>query len=601
MRFPAYRPAKLAYLLSFLGLVIACAAITDKLVLKREVETLRNDGDQRLAQYSSTLARDIGQYAVLPKTVSLDPRIAALLTDPNNRARLRQVDDYLQTLNDQVGTLDIYLIAHDGHVLASSNWNQPDSFIGRDLSYRLYFREAQPGKVAEFYGIGTTHNTPGYYLSSAVSVAGQPLGVVAVKVSLDQLEKSWLQAESPALLSDENGVIVLSSVTGWKYSTLRPLSPTLQRQLDDTQQYNRRRLQPLGLITRQTLDDNTHIVELRNIQTQPPAFATTGLFLTKTHAIKGTPWQLTVFYDLAISRNLAHTSAALAAAGVALLLAGSLLIAARRRARRTALRNVELSASNTRLQQEIRERREAERHLKAAQDELIQASKLAVIGQMAAGVAHEINQPLAALGTLSDNAREFLQRGDSQTAQFNLERISQLVLRLGNITGQLRSFAKRAGTELGAVDLAVAVEHALSLLDSRLRKTSVVLRRTAPDETLYVHGNALRLEQVLINLLGNALDACQDHPSGSIDIGWQCTGARVRLWVADNGPGLSDEALSHLFEPFFTSKPQGLGLGLAISASIVRDFGGSLTAGNRPQGGAEFELDLPVGNQHEAH
>ncbi|MBV8047412.1 MAG: sensor histidine kinase, partial [Paludibacterium sp.] len=224
-----------------------------------------------------------------------------------------------------------------------------------------------------------------------------------------------------------------------------------------------------------------------------------------------------------------------------------------------------------------------------------------VIGQMAAGVAHEINQPLAALGTLSDNAREFLQRGDSQTAQFNLERISQLVLRLGAITGQLRSFAKRAGTEMGAVDLAATVEHALTLLEPRLRKSPIVLTRQPPDDPLPVHGNALRLEQVLINLIGNAIDACQERPDGRIDIGWRREDDRVRLTVADNGPGLTTTAEAHLFEPFFTSKPQGLGLGLAISASIVRDFGGSLTAGNRPEGGAMFTLDLPVGTLDDKH
>jgi C4-dicarboxylate-specific signal transduction histidine kinase len=588
---------RLLFLLGATALAAVSAWAAYRLVFDREVDVLRNDGDRRLARYDSALARDVAQYAYLPRAVSLDPRVAALLARPRDRALLRQVDDYLQRLNREVGTLDVYLIDTSGRVLASSNWNRGDSFVGRDLSYRAYVRDASAGRVVEFYGVGTTHNDPGFYLSTALVQGGQRLGVVAVKVSLDQLSRSWQHAESPALLADENGVIVLSSVDAWKYATLRPLTAQARAKLNQTQQYNRRPLPPLGLFTRKSLDANTHLVELRaGPRPNESGFATSGLFLTKTRAIRSGPWQLTVFYDLAPSENLAIISAALAAAGCALLVAAVLLISVRRRAGQARLRNVWLSQSNARLIKEIRERREAERNLKATQDELIQASKLAVIGQMAAGVAHEINQPLAALGTLSDNAREFLLRGDMDTAHSNLERISRLVLRLGTITGQLRSFARRAADSTEDVDPATAIEQTLSLLDPRLRKAGVRVDCRAPDLPVSVHANALRLEQVLINLLANAIDACEDVEAPCIDIEWRSVGERVRLTVADNGPGLSGETLTRLFEPFFTRKPGGLGLGLAISASIVRDFGGTLDAGNRPQGGAEFVIELPAGN-----
>jgi two-component system C4-dicarboxylate transport sensor histidine kinase DctB len=577
-------------------LVAVSAAIAYRLVFDREVDALRNDGDQRLAMYAGALARDVAQYVYLPRAVSLDPRVTALFDAPRDRQRLRAVDDYLPLLNHAVGTLDVYLIDPSGRVMASSNWRQSDSFVGRDLSYRTYVRDARAGQVAEFYGVGTTHNDPGFYLSTAVERDGRRLGVVAVKLSLDQLARSWSHAESPALLADENGVIVLSSVESWKYATLAPLGAALRARLDQTQQYNRRPLPPLGLITRTILDANTRIVELHaDVREVATGFATSGLFLTKTRAIRSGPWHLTVFYDLTPSRNLARTSAALAAAGTALLIAAVLLWLARRRAGRARLRNVWLSQNNARLVEEIRERREAERHLKSAQDELIQASKLAVIGQMAAGIAHEINQPLAALGTLSDNAREFLQRGDLTTAQGNLERISRLVLRLGAITGQLRSFARRSGDETGLIDLVQPVEQVLALLEQRLRKAGAQLERRPPPEPVCAHINALRLEQVLINLIGNALDACEaGGGAAQIVISWWQEDGRVRLTVADNGPGLSADAIAHLFEPFHSGKPHGLGLGLAISAGIVRDFGGNLSAGNRPQGGAEFLLDLPA-------
>jgi C4-dicarboxylate-specific signal transduction histidine kinase len=591
MHLPKFR--HLMRLLCYLLLVLSCGALAYQVVFSRQINALRSNGEHRLDLYASTLARQIGQYAYLPKVVGLDTRVIQLMNSPADAGLLLQVNQHLQQLNQQVGTLDIFLIDRHGRVLASSNWNQVDSFIGRDLSYRSYVQQAQPSTVAEFYGIGTTHNDPGYYLSSALMDSGRQVGVAAVKLSLDQLEKSWSNAESPALLSDENGVIVLSSVPAWKYSTLRAMSAAQLHQLDLTQQYNRRKLLPLGLVQRRIIDDSTRIVELHpRADRSLPGFATRGLFLTRTRQIRGTPWHLTVFYDLRPSLDLARISAALAGVAMALLIAAGLLLSARSRARTASRRTRQLSQNNVRLQQEIRERLEAERNLKAAQDELIQASKLAVIGQMAAGVAHEINQPLAALGALSENASEFLNRGDIPTAQANLGRISALVQRLGAITGQLRGYARRSNAVAEAVDLALVIEQCLCLMDASLRKAGVEVVLQSPAERLQVHANSLRLQQVLVNLLTNAIDACSALEGGRIVLSWQQEGDRVRLSVHDNGPGLIDGVQQHLFEPFYTSKPNGLGLGLAISLSIMRDFGGNLSAGNHAEGGACFVLDL---------
>jgi C4-dicarboxylate-specific signal transduction histidine kinase len=588
---------RLGRLLCYLLLVFACGFLAYQIVFSRQINALRSNGEHRLDLYANTLARQIGQYAYLPKVLGLDSHVIGLMRAPQAPGLLLQVNQHLQQLNQQVGTLDIFLIDHKGRVLASSNWNQVDSFIGRDLSYRSYVQQAHPHGVAEFYGIGTTHNDPGYYLSSALMDQGRQVGVAAVKLSLDQLEKSWSNAESPALLSDENGVIVLSSVPAWKYTTLQRMSTAQLHQLDVTQQYNRRKLLPLGLIQRQEIDESTRIVELHpRADRALPGFATRGLFLTRTRQIKGTPWHLTVFYDLHPTLDLAHTSAALAGAAMALLIAAGLLLSARSRARTASLRSRRLSQNNARLQQEIRERLEAERNLKSAQDELIQASKLAVIGQMAAGVAHEINQPLAALGALSENASEFLNRGDIPTAQANLGRISALVQRLGAITGQLRGYARRSSATLEEVDLALVIEQGLCLMDASLRKASIDVVQRPPTERLMVQANSLRLQQVLVNLLTNAIDACAAQGYGRIELAWQQQGSVVQLTVHDNGPGLPEGVQQHLFEPFYTSKPNGLGLGLAISLSIMRDFGGSLSAGNHAQGGACFVLELlPAG------
>jgi len=597
----------LAILLEFTGTVLAYYASFDNLVAE-----LQDNGQQRLDRYANSLKREIGKYAYLPQAVGLDENVRSYLDHPKDPRLAGRVNRYLQQMSLDAGTMDIYLIDTGGRVIATSNWNQPDSFLGRNLSYRSYVRQASPGHVEQFYGIGTTHNDPGYYLSSALEDGHRTLGIVAVKVSLDQLEKSWLSAESPAILSDDNGVIILSSVPSWKYATLRPMSALQLQHLDETQQYNRRPLTPLGMSVRKVINADSHIVVLRGTAANG-AGSPSGLYLAQSVSMSGQPWQLTVFYDLRKTNDLAKTRAALASAGIALLLAalGLLILRHRsqrdRRESRAALqrayaelerkvveRTQALSEANTHLQHEIRERTEAARTLKEAQDELIQAGKLAVIGQMAASIAHELNQPLAALGTLSANAEEFLGRGDIDTARFNLSRIALLVQRMGKLTGQLRSFARRSSDETEAVDVAQAVSNAVGLFDQRMHKARVALDIAPPPQAAFAYGNAVQLEQVLVNLIANAIDATQQCQPPRIRIDWQRIENQVEIRVTDNGPGITDKVKDKLFDPFFTTKAKtgGLGLGLTISAGIIREFGGELTAGNRPEGGAEFTVTL---------
>ncbi len=237
---------------------------------------------------------------------------------------------------------------------------------------------------------------------------------------------------------------------------------------------------------------------------------------------------------------------------------------------------------------------------RATQDELVQASKLAALGQMAAGITHELNQPLAALRTFSDNTRVLLERGQHGAAADNLRAIADLTERMGKITAQLKLFAGRSRRKHVDVPVRVALDHVLALLRPRLAEVETALHWRLPEAECVVRADELKLEQVLINLIGNALDAiaANDLPRPGhidIDIG-PADGAPAQLCIAvrDNGPGIPADAMPHLFEPFFTTKEigQGLGLGLAISTSIARDFGGSLSAINVPGGGAQFTLSL---------
>jgi two-component system C4-dicarboxylate transport sensor histidine kinase DctB len=578
------------------------------------IAELQATGLHRLDLYATSLEREISKYAFLPGTLSLAPDVLDLLASTSGDGA--RVSAYLERLNERAGTLSIFVMDTRGKVLATSNWRRPDSFLGENLAFRPYFREALENGSGRFFGIGTTRGEPGYYLASALSGEDGPLGVAVIKVSLEQLEKSWTTVEAPVLVADENGVVILSAVSNWKFTTLRPLDDTTRAAFDQTQQYNRRALQPLGIRSIEDYDRGARLVRIAASGPETVSvFPVTGRFLEQSRTLPGTPWTLTVLSQLEQVDDLAQSRAALAAIAAACLCLLGVILNERRRhlrdrlAAREALqrahdelelkveeRTADLSAANQQLQDEIGERIRAEKTLREAQDELVQAGKLAVLGQLSTGIAHELNQPLAALRTLSANAARFLERGDTNTTHANLGRIADLVDRMGRITAQLRNFARKSSGQSAPVSLTHAIDNALALLDARIRRNGIAIERSSPVDEPVVFCDANRLEQVLINLIGNALDAMAGQPQPRLDLHWERADGMARLHVRDYGPGLSGEAQAKLFEPFFTTKPagDGLGLGLAISAGIVRDFGGTLQGANHPDGGAFFTLELPL-------
>jgi C4-dicarboxylate-specific signal transduction histidine kinase len=603
-------------------LTLGSGLLVYRLTFEQAVEDLRGSAGHRLDLYASSLEREIDKYAKFPYVVGFDSAVIELLENPGNANYTRQSNLYLERLNARVGTLAMYLLDARGTVIASSNWNRPDSFIGRDLSYRPYYRHASIDKIERFYGIGTTNNEPGYFLATVLHQDGRARGLGVVKLSLEQLERSWSSAESPAILSDDHGVVVLSSVPEWKYSTLQPLDDEARSQILSAQQYNGLQLNPIGMQVRRSLDASSSLVYLPSLgkaRQGNSVFNTAGLFLAQTRMMPGTPWRLTVFLDLKKADDLAQTRAALAALCSAFLLGALLLLALRQKHTRELLsarealqrahdeleckvieRTADLYATNQQLHAEVEERERAERTLREAQSGLVQAGKLAVLGQLSAGIAHELNQPLAALATLCSNAVKFLERGDVATATSNLGRIGPLVERMGRLTGQLKSFARKSSGEPRAVLLQKSIDNALYLLHQRLVKGQVSLSISAEQGDAYVWCDPNRLEQVLLNLIGNALDAMEEMTPRNLAMRIAEFNGFVQLEIQDSGPGLSDESVQRIFEPFYTTKAPGvgLGLGLTISAGIIRDFGGKLSATNATGGGAVFTLTIPVSQEN---
>jgi len=632
------------------GLLLLCCA-TWLVSVQRGIAALERETATRADRYAATLESTLDRYEFLPALVSFHPFVHQLLQAPNDPARVAAANRYLFDVNRSAHASATYVIAADGRALAASNYGEPGSFVGTDYRFRPYFQVASGGRIARYYAIGVTSDEPGYYIAQPVEAAGRVIGVTVVKLNLEWFQRAGGDRAEPLMVSDDHGVIFLSSVPAWQYRTLRPLSTGLQAELAASRQYHDRDVRPLPMealsspVTR-WLSSTVLGPGARLVRVSPPGTAG-GVAGSTAEAVRaGTeraerylevsrkvgPADWTMHVMASVDPVLAGARNAMVAAALGYACVGLLLVNWRQRRqrardmlysrrlleaaydeleRRVEARTADLMAINEQLEGEVAERTRAENELRATQDELVQASKLAALGQMAAGITHELNQPLAALRTFSDNTRVLLERGKLEAADGNLAAIADLTERMGKITGQLKLFAGKARQRRHAVTLQAALDHVLALLAPRLAGVRLECSGLEDEPGLAVWADELKLEQVLLNLIGNALDAVAAaapvQPRIALTVSAEAD--TVTVAVRDNGTGIAPEALPHLFEPFFTTKEigQGLGLGLAISSSIVREFGGQLSAASPAGGGAEFLLALrraprqqPAGASHSA-
>ena len=574
------------------------------------IRSLSENGQRQLELQARAVESEINRYTYLPSLLELETTVSALLAHPD-AAHRDPVNEYLDGLNRRSNSRAIYVLDTSGRVQASSNWRDSDSYVGEDLAFRQYFQDAIRGLQGRFYGIGSTSGEPGYYLAHGLEQNGRIIGVAVIKVQLQALESLWQRAHLETFVSDENGIIILSSDPERRLKSTRPLSPATKERLARSLQYYWTPFQELQPLARETLTDG---IEKLTFPSNNGLHSNTA-YLAQSQALNNSRWQFTLLTPLQDQRREAIIHGVLVA--VAFALCTILLIAwnerrkviATRLAAREALeeannllerriteRTSDLRASNERLKGQIRERRQAEDTLRKAQDELVQAGKLAAIGQMSTSIAHELNQPLAALRTLSGNTVRFLERGALDTASTNLRTMNDLIDRMGRITASLRAFARR-GDDKGQASLSGAVDAALQLLEARLH--GVQVRQDIEAAQLPI--DQTRLEQILVNLIGNALDAMQGQAEPQVWLSserdQQPPPGKYRLRVRDNGHGITLEAREHLFEPFFTTKPgdHGLGLGLTLSASLAAAAGGHLGMESSGPDGTVFILSLPLG------
>ncbi|WP_183133765.1 sensor histidine kinase, partial [Pseudomonas coronafaciens] len=503
---------------------------------------LANQNRQTLDLYVANLLGTLHRYETLPQILGNLPALRGALADPKDAATLEKANHLLSDITRQTGADVMYLMDANGLTLAASNSEHKDSFIGRNFSFRPYFIDALAGRTGRFFGLGTTSAKRGYFFAGPVSDGERVIGVLVVKVDLDHTETLWGKTPEQLLLTDQSGVVILTSNPEWRFRATRDLTDDEKKAIVSIQSYPTRDPRPLRI------DENA--------------------WLTQTQAIDETGWNVNILAPRALLDRQVRTVVAIGGAAllVLMLLLGLMMqrrrhyldrIAFEAKARRelemrVIERTSDLEGLNSRLRQEVLEREQAQQELVQAQDELVQTSKLTALGTMSASISHELNQPLAAIRSYAENAEVLLDHQRTEEARGNLKLISELTGRMASIIAHLRAFARRDRHAPESVALQPALDDALALLAKRRRAMEVELIRDLPDATLWVQAGETRLRQVLGNLLANALDALTEKgPPRRLWISAEQTAQGVNLYIRDNGPGFSEEALARAREPFF--------------------------------------------------
>jgi two-component system C4-dicarboxylate transport sensor histidine kinase DctB len=521
----------------------------------------------RLALYSGNILSELQRTSVVPLLLARDPELTKALGSGD----FSTTSGLLIAAREEVGVASIRLLDLQGRVMGATDRN----VLGTVFNDAPFFVDAQRTRETVFSAVEGVTGASEFVYSRAVLADGKLVGVIVVGADLARYERAWAGISDAVAVMDSAGKIVLATEPRWRGLTMeealvaRSAPSAIERALQATADW----------------------------ANDPPDAWVLGQAVMRTEArVPFRGWRMVAFTPYSSVRDRVNAVIALEIMGFAILLAlGFYLISRRAKVQSAVYRreSAELRALNARLSREIAERERVQKDLSLAEQTLEQSSKLAVLGEMSAAVSHELNQPLAAMKTYLAGAKLLLQRERVPEALSSFQRIDDLIERMGAITRQLKSYARKGGDAIEPVDLRAALSSALAMMEPQLKARTVKIVRNLPRGAVMVQADRIRLEQVIINLFRNALDATKGLRAPRIEITLVSEEEVAVLTLADNGPGLTD--LEKLFEPFWTTKKpgEGTGLGLAISSSIVADFGGRLTARNGEGGGAVFEMRLP--------
>jgi len=545
--------------------------ITNRWMTERFTETTRNKAELRLALYSGNVVSELQRTSVVPLLLSRDAAISDALT----KGDYAHASQRLIQVQSDISVASILLLDTEGRTVGATN----RMLLGTPYSKAPFYAQAMQSAETVF---STTPREGGGYeftYSQQVFAEGKSLGVIVVAVDLMKFERAWAALQDLVLVTDGEGKVILSTEPRWRGKPVEqaiaaPVSPSA-----------------LNMALNRAISATSDLT-----QNHPDAYVRGVAVLRTDNRMIFRGWHMASFTAYDSVRERVNGILALEIMGFAILAALTFYLLSRRAWSQTLSfrrESLELRQLNARLQREVAEREKVQKDLAVAEQTLAQSSKLAALGEMSAAVSHELNQPLAAMKTYLAGARLLLQRKRAEEALSSFQRIDDLIDRMGAITRQLKSYARKGGDAFEPVDLRQCLSSALAMMEPQLKLRVVKITRSVPRTAVMVTVDRLRLEQVIINLLRNALDATKDAREPMIDL-TLAADDMATLTVSDNGHGISD--LENLFEPFYTTKKagEGVGLGLAISSGIMTDFGGRLTARNGSPQGAVFEMQLPI-------
>ena len=562
-------------------------------VFSREIDREVDRNRQYLESLSLSLNATLQKYEELPLVIAQDRRIRNALEHANKSVILGEANRYLERINQILGTETVYTMNEHGLTIVSSNWNKPDSFVGDNYAFRPYYIDAVRQGVGKFYGVGIASGKAGYYIAYPIKSDQDLLGVITIKIGLAEIQKALSETKNDLVVINEDGVVILSSDPANRYKTTRILDEAALERIANTRQFPGQSLSPLNHIGFQVQMDLK----------QPVSLLGGNRLMVQSVPLGSRGWQIAQINDTREARNYAVASALAVGFAMGFLLITAQNIYFRRRERQEKRQlyadiDAKIAERTMELTAKISELERAEAVLRQTRDEAVQAGKMAVLGQMAAGVTHELSQPLSAIQLYAGNARKLIDAGRLDVVTENIDSINELVARAGSILSELKTLYRNDPTSIEAVPLKSVIQNALLVMKPFVEKAAINLNISVMDEQVF--GSRGKLEQVFVNLLSNAIDALSGRPDAHIDIVAERTPSEVTVHFSDNGPGITNAQIDKLFEPFYTTKPsgQGLGLGLAITRFIVDSVGGRITCANLPAGGLEFTLYLRDAGSH---
>lgn len=570
-----FDPAKIAAIVAVVAILVAAFAMLGRRAFEQAALTeLRQSSSFAIAGNAAALQTKLQKFRLAPLALSTDPSLLEALKAPGEEGRA-SLNARFEEIAAASGAAAIYLVDRYGVAFAASNFRSAQSFVGQDYSFREYFRNALENRDAEEFAIGTVSGEPGLYLSrSIVDVDGAAQGVIVVKLGFDDIESLWRQQKGLILATDGVGRIVVTGEDDLRFEVIERIDEGVV----DT---------PPSVIA-------AHIGE--------------GPVLATARLLSNGAWTVVSYEALSESLAAPRALGALTGASITALILGALGFMLHRfasNARKTQEiaayhaqleaavedRTRELKSSYAQLTDETARRERAQKALRVMQDEIAQLNRLAILGQLSAKFAHEINQPLTAMGNYVDNSLKLLEAGDMATVAQNLEIMSGLVVRAGRITSELRAFSRKRAINPKNIEIGQAIDGALLIATPALMGASIGFQRDAKGDGALVRVDRIRIEQVILNILQNSIDALKGRSDPLIRIASAFDDANVTIRFADNGPGVPSPET--LFTLFHSSKETGLGLGLSISREILAEFGGDILYRRGDNGGAVFLVRLP--------